>query len=350
MKVSKDYNPLDILKREDVLSHLQGLQADVCKSSKIDIEAKAAKAIFCNVVGITNFIGEGIAWLNSWRIKNILREMQVQQINYLDGSVEYLCREVRINLAISLLLMRDAFEMSKKMNYIGTAVSVIWEAIKKFSLSDGLIDHFEEEMNRWDKEKWVAMLYPISLIMNIWVDKDIDYKCRQCIDSILKDLIKAANSTWQIDDVIEYKLQLLSNGTLLQYYDSRFDEIRNSQSYLVAVQENFEEIENTRERYTEEMKEEAKKVIHERCEKYHNGINDEIYVGVKNIYSKVSGIPIKQITLDTHLTDTTLRKKFYEEYSKWYSIEVPQRYINEITSLNDLVSYLKGVNEKDDEE
>lgn len=350
MKVSKDYNPLDVLKREDVLAHLHNLQADVCKSSKLDIEAKATKAIFCNVVGITNFIGEGIAWLNSWRIKNILREILVQQINYLNGNVEYLCREVRINLAISLLLMRDAFEMSEKMNYIGTAVSIIWKAIKNFSLSDGLVDHFKEEIDKWDKEKWVAMLYPISLIMNVWVNKDIDNKCRQRIDSILKELIKAANSTWQIDDVIECKLQLLSNGTLLQYYDSRFDEIRNSQSYLVAVQENFEEIENTRKRYTEERKEEAKKVIQELCEKYHNGVNDEIYLRVKNTYSKVSGIPINQITLDTYLTDTTLRKNFYEEYSEWYSVEVPQRYIDEITSLNELVSYLKGINEKDDEE
>ena len=351
--IDKYYNPYDILKNAEVKNHLQDIVKKISPKS-FSVGNQIATSAFSYLTGVTNFLGVGFAKLLEIGTNYNLQQMQREQIVYLEKHPEDIGRELRVNLIVSILYLKETFEIKEKMNSIGFAAKIIWKSIKKLSIQDGLAESLIESMEREISEKWMVLRSPIALLMNChYLNKNISL---DRIDSYLSDLINAGEHTTDINKLCIYQFKSdFINGTVRHYLEIQFDKliahIQNNKKTFPQLDEMREKCISLRDLQVKELKEQEEKAY----EYYRNEIeqwnkNYPAKEGSMNFQMVISvlqsftNIPKHDLRLNSNLVEDLQitqeqRDNIREEFYKRKDFQIDNVYMEKFKTIAEIVSF-----------
>lgn len=351
--IDKYYNPYDIYKNEKVKQHLQDVIKKISPKSS-SVGDQIATSTFSYITGVTNFLGVGFAKLLEIGTNFNLQQMQREQIVYLEKHPEDIRRELRVNLIVSILYLKDTFEIKEKMDSVGFVARTIWKSIKKLSFQEGLAESLIDSMERHRSEKWIILRSPMALLMNChYLNKNISLVRT---DSYLADLINAGEHTTDIDDLCTYQFKSsFLYGTVKNYLEVQFDKliahVQINKKTFPQLDEMLEKCISLRESQVKELKEQEEKAY----EYYRNEIvqwskdypakeDSKNFQMVINTLRSFTDIPRQNYRLNTDLVEDLKisqeqREKLCEEFYKIKDFHIDNIYMEKFKTIAEVVSF-----------
>lgn len=358
--IAKDYNPYDIYENEDVKKHLQRI------ANKINLETFSVKNliinnVFSSLTGVTNFLGVGFAKHYEFDKTTHLQQFQREQIVYLEKHPENLGRELRINLIVSILYLKNIFAIKEKMNNVELAAKIAWESIKKISIQKGLNEATEWLGEKHWNEKWQVLKAPIALLMNsYYLNKNISLIC---VDSYLSDLISAGENTSDIDNLCRYEFKRVLTGTVKNYLENQFEKlVAHSKANRKAFPQLNDMMEScmilkdlqVRDLQEEELRdyEFYRNEIEQWGKNYPAKENTDNYKLVVNVVQNCTKVQKQNLKLDTNLIkDLKLnqkqREQICEKFYKKKNFMIHSIYMEKFKTIAEIVSFWNAFDNSD---
>jgi len=351
--IDKYYNPYEILKNKEAKQHLQNVVKKISPKS-FSVENQIATSTFSYLTGVTNFLGVGFAKLLEIGTNYNLQQMQREQIVYLEKRPEDIRRELRVNLIVSILYLKDTFEIKEKMDSVGFVARTIWKSIKRLSFQEGLTESLIDSIERHRSEKWIVLRSPIALLMNCYyLNKNISLVR---IDSYLTDLINAGEHTTDIDDLCTHQFKSgFLYGTVKNYLEVQFDKliahIQTNKNSFPQLDEMREKCISLRDLQVKELKEQEEKAyeyyrneIVQWSKDYPAKVESKNFQMVISTLQPFTNIPKQNFRLDTDLVEDLKisqeqRKKLCEEFCKRKGFQIDNIYMEKFKTIAEIVSF-----------
>ena len=359
--VDKYYNPYDIYKNKDAKKHLQETIKKLSPKT-FSVTNQIASTVFSYLTGVTNFLGVGFSYLFEIGANYNIKQLQREQIAYLGKHPEGLKKELHINLVVSLLYLKEMFEIKETMNYVGSSAKTIWRMLKNLSIQEGLTETIVESMKKHRGEKWIVLRSPIALLLNAYyLNKNVSLIQ---VDSYLSDLICAGEETSDIDNLCTYQFESgIFNGTIRKYLENEFEEIiQHAKKHKEDIPQLFKLLEKCirlKDLQVHELQDQATKAY----EFYRNEIeqwandypackNSDNYEMVMDALSCCAKIQRDDLNLNTRLTEdlnlssdqkSDLCKKF--EKKKMFMID--NIYMDKFMTISEIVSFWNAFDNSD---
>lgn len=358
--IDKYYNPLSVYKRKEVKQQLQNIFRKVKPKKKLGIKdtliQQGFSMLFYEITKTffpTNFLGEWYAKLVQISTNYNLRFFQNEQLIYLETHPEDLIREVRINLVVSILLLKQSFFVHDEMGRFSKASQMLWNMIKHWNVQEGLMETTMQRMERNISEMWLVLRHPIALLMNVYyVNNNVSM---DKIEAILADLINAGKSQTNIDGLCRQPYPTILQRDVKWYLEHEFDSLRE---YAEKHKDSFPSLSNIIAQYGDYQKkfiEELNTQEKEEYEFYRNEIQDwaKQYPAMKDSVNgnfvikaiqTIANVPSAKINVDSRLIeDLKLDKEKKQElcllFEKEKSFVIDNIYLEKFMTVGEIISY-----------
>ena len=359
--IDKYYNPYDIYKNEDAKQHLQETIKKLTPKT-FSVSDQIASSAFSYLTGVTNFLGVGFAYLFEIGTNYNIKQLQREQLAHLEKHPEDLKQELHINLIVSLLYLKEMFEIKEKMNFVGFGAKTIWRMIKNLSVQEGLAETMVESMNKHSCEKWIVLRSSISLLLNaFYVNKNVSLIQ---VDSYLSDLIRAGEKTSDIDSLCTYKFEnALFNGTIRKYLESQFEMIiqhaKKYQEEIPQLTELLDKCISLKDLQVQELQDQDKRAyefyrneIEQWAKDYPAHKNSNNYEMVIDALSSCAKVQKDKLDLNTRLMEdlnlgTNERSNLCKIFERKKNFLIDNIYMDKFMTISEIVSFWNAFDNSD---
>lgn len=213
---TKDYNPFEVLEKNDVKRDFNDIIEKVRKKKSINYGEKVANAAIMHLAHLSVAWVNALGKINEWQNKKELNKYHIAQLNYLEKHPEDLKKVVESNLAVCAIILYHSYSLTQVGGNVTDALNMFWCALKNLSLDKGFEESQQDVKKRREKNMWNILLSPIALLMN---QKHVIGKNITLCDNILADIVEEGSRHSDVDSLCtETVFTSFMTSTILKFF------------------------------------------------------------------------------------------------------------------------------------
>lgn len=232
---TSDFNPFEILNKNEVQKNLNEVIDKICKKGDSNIGGRVTRLAMMNLAHLSTFWINALGKINQWHNKKEIKKFHIAQLNYLLKHPGDLKKVLEANLVVCAIIHYHSYSISQLGGNVTDAFNALWYAIKNLSLDKGFEESQKDIEKREERNMWNILLSPIAMLMN---QKYLIGDNKSLCESLLADIVEEGSRYSNVDSLCtEAVFNSFMDKSILNYLKS--DKIRYKKYIDIQSKDDF---------------------------------------------------------------------------------------------------------------